>query len=67
VAIVVGFILAVVLLIVALTGVAGIFILLAISSVVGFVAFHYFVWGWWLTKSLRDKENTDGTNGDSHM
>jgi hypothetical protein len=28
-----------------------------VLAVFGFAALHYFTWGWWLSKSIRDKEN----------
>jgi hypothetical protein len=38
----------------AITGPAGLFIVLAISGVLMFAALHYLLWGWWLAKRLRD-------------
>jgi hypothetical protein len=54
--IVVGFIVAVVVGLVALTGLAGLYIVLAVSGVLGFAAVHYVLWGWWLTNKLRRDE-----------
>ena len=55
---VLGFTLALVLFLVALTGVAGLFALLAIGGLLGFIALHYALWGWWLGKAMRtDQQN----------
>ena len=44
----------------AITGPAGLFIVLAISGVLMFAAFHYLLWGWWLSKRLRDDPEEPG-------
>lgn len=36
----------------------GIFVLVGIFL---FAAFHYFVWGWWLSKLIRQEDETDST------
>jgi Na+-driven multidrug efflux pump len=53
---VLGFALAILVGVIALTGIAGLFIVLAISSVLAFAAVHYVLWGWWLTRHLRARE-----------
>ena len=56
--VVLGFGLAVIVTLVALTGLAGLYIILAISGVLGFAALHYVLWGWWLTNKIRrDQES----------
>lgn len=40
-------------------GVAGLFTLVAIAAVVGFVALHYLAWGWWLGNRIRRQEAID--------
>ena len=42
--------------VVAITGPAGLFAVLAISGVLGFLALHYLLWGWWLAKRIRESE-----------
>ena len=51
-----GFGAAVVLIAFSCAGVAGLFTLLAIGAVVGFVTLHYLAWGWWLGNRIRDQE-----------
>lgn len=40
----------------------GYFVLVLIigAGVFGFAAFHYLVWGWWLTKVIREEEERKG-------
>jgi hypothetical protein len=56
---VLGFGAAVVLIAFSCAGVAGLFTLLAIGAVVGFVALHYLAWGWWLGNRIREQEPVD--------
>jgi len=44
---------------IALTGLAGIYIILAVSCVLGFAAMHYVLWGWWLTDKLRRQDESE--------
>ncbi len=57
--IVVGFTLLVIVGLIGLTGLAGLYIVIALAGVVGFAAFHYLLWGWWLTKKIQDEETDD--------
>jgi hypothetical protein len=43
--------------VIAITGPAGLFVVLAIGGVIGFAALHYVLWGWWLTRRLRDSDD----------
>jgi hypothetical protein len=54
--VVLGFCVTFVLGLVSVAGLAGLYIVAALAAVLGFVAFHYFLWGWWLTNKLRDEE-----------
>ena len=40
--------------VVAITGPAGLFAVLAICGVLGFLVLHYVLWGWWLAKRIRE-------------
>jgi hypothetical protein len=57
--IVLGFGVTVVVGLIALTGVAGLYIVLALAGVLGFAAFHYLLWGWWLTKRIRQEPESE--------
>jgi hypothetical protein len=50
--------------VVALAGLAGLFVMLAIGSVLGFAAMHYLLWGWWLSKRLREAEDRENRDRD---
>ena len=51
--------------VVAITGPAGLFAVLAICGVIGFMAMHYLLWGWWLAKRIRESDD-DGPDGASN-
>jgi hypothetical protein len=62
VAIVLGSGLALIVGLVALTGLAGLYVVLALGGVLSFAALHYVLWGWWLTGKIqreRDAEDAD--------
>ncbi|MEX2112702.1 MAG: hypothetical protein WD845_05920 [Pirellulales bacterium] len=62
--IILGFGLTLVLGLISVAGLAGLYIVAAFCAVLGFVAFHYILWGWWLTNRLRDDERRRDANGD---
>ncbi len=45
--------------VVSCAGAAGIFALVAIGGVIGFVALHYLLWGAWLGNKLRQSREAD--------
>lgn len=47
---------AIVLVVLSCAGIAGLYALLAIGSVAGFVALQYLAWGWWLGNKIRREE-----------
>lgn len=57
--VVVGFGLAMTIGLVALTGAAGLFVVLALAGVFGFAALHYVLWGWWLAKRIREEQQAE--------
>ena len=36
-----------------------IFVLVIVAGIFGLAAFHYVVWGWWLSRMIRDEEQAD--------
>ena len=60
--IVVAVVLALVVSVVALAGWAGVFVIAAIASVLGFAAMHYILWGWWLTKRIHESDREPDTD-----
>ncbi len=54
-----------VLVLVAFTGVAGLFVVLAIGGLLGFIALHYMVWGWWLGKAMRAESRREEDQSDA--
>ncbi len=62
--IILGFGLTLVLGLVSVAGLAGLYIVAVLCAVLGFVAFHYVLWGWWLTHKLRDEERQRHANGE---
>jgi hypothetical protein len=44
---------------IALTGLAGIYIILALTGMLLFAATHYVLWGWWLTNKLRQQDESE--------
>lgn len=61
---VLGFVLAVIVVLVGFTGPAGLYVVLAISGVFGFAALHYLLWGWWLMRRLRDANEGERADTD---
>lgn len=57
--IVLGFALALVVGLIAATGLAGVYIVLALSGVLAFAGLHYLLWGWWLANKIRAREETE--------
>jgi hypothetical protein len=45
--------------IVAFTGQAGLLMLGAIASIPAFMLLHYFLWGHWLSKSIRQQDTDE--------
>jgi hypothetical protein len=45
--------------IVALSGLAGLYILAAIASVPAFMLMHYLLWGYWLGRHIRDEQQDE--------
>lgn len=54
--VVLGFALGAVLVIISCAGVAGVLVVLAIGAGIAFIGLQYLLWGWWLTKKLRDEQ-----------
>ncbi len=57
--IVLGFSAALVVGLIAATGLAGVYIVLALSGVLAFAGLHYLLWGWWLSNKIRAYEDDD--------
>ncbi len=57
--VVLGFVVSVAVGLIAMTGLAGVYIVLALAGVVGFAAMHYVLWGWWLTTKIRQQSESD--------
>lgn len=62
--VVLGFGLLVIVGLIGLAGLAGLYIILALAGVLGFAAFHYVLWGWWLTGKLREQEESERADAD---
>jgi hypothetical protein len=45
--------------VVALSGLAGLYILAVIASVPAFLLMHYLLWGYWLGKNIHEDEEND--------
>jgi hypothetical protein len=45
--------------VVAFTGLAGLLMLAAIACIPAFMVLHYFLWGHWLSKSIRQEAAED--------
>ena len=56
---VLGFAAASVLVVFSCAGVAGLFVILAIGAVAGFIGLQYLAWGWWLGNKIRQQAQTD--------
>ena len=57
--IVLGFGAALVVGLIAATGLAGLYIVLALSGVLAFAGLHYALWGWWLSNKIRDESEQE--------
>jgi hypothetical protein len=62
--IVAGCVLALCVVVVSCAGPAGVFAILAVGGVLGFVALHYLLWGAWLARRIREAENAEEKTGD---
>ncbi len=52
--------------VVAFTGLAGLLMLAAIACIPAFMVLHYFLWGYWLSKSIRQEATDDEQGGREH-
>jgi hypothetical protein len=61
---VLGFALAVIVGLIAATGLAGVYVVLALAGVLAFAGLHYVLWGWWLANRIRRQQEADGSDRD---
>jgi hypothetical protein len=57
--VVLGFALGVILLTISCAGMAGVLVVLAVGAGIAFIALQYLLWGWWLTRKLREEQGDD--------
>ena len=57
--VVLGFALGAVLVIISCAGTAGALVVVAVGAGIGFIALQYLIWGWWLTRKLKDEQRED--------
>jgi hypothetical protein len=62
--IVAGCVLAMGVVVVSCAGAAGVFAILAVGGVLGFVALHYVLWGAWLANRIRQAEDAEEKTDD---
>ena len=61
---VLGFALAVIVGLIAATGLAGVYVVLALAGVLAFAGLHYVLWGWWLSNRIRQQQEAEGPDTD---
>jgi hypothetical protein len=60
--IVLGFGAALIVGLIAATGLAGLYIVLALAGVLGFAGMHYVLWGWWLSNKIRREQEAEDSD-----
>lgn len=65
VVVVLGFGIGLIVLLIGFTGLAGLYIVLALAGVLSFAGLHYVLWGWWLTNKIRADEEAEGRQRDA--